>query len=245
MPLHDWTRVDAGIFHDFHLAWIAEMRRVLNGGLLPQGYYALAEQVGGGNPDVLKLNTPQASPVAGEGRTALLAAPRQTRVVARFEQQTYSARQRQLAIRHTSGHQVVALIELVTSGNKAGVRPYRAFLDKLFGALEQGVHLLVIDPYPPTNRDLNGIHGDVWGELTGEDYATPADADRTQVSYMAGTVKTAYVEPVAVGQALREMPLFLTPEGEWQVEVPLEATYLAAYDGLPQFYRDILKAPAT
>jgi hypothetical protein len=26
MPIHDWTRVDAGIFHDFHLAWIAEIR---------------------------------------------------------------------------------------------------------------------------------------------------------------------------------------------------------------------------
>lgn len=23
MPIHDWTRVEAGIFHDFHHAWIA------------------------------------------------------------------------------------------------------------------------------------------------------------------------------------------------------------------------------
>ncbi len=45
MPLHDWTRVDDGIFHDFYLAWIAEIRRSLNKGLLPDGFYALAEQV--------------------------------------------------------------------------------------------------------------------------------------------------------------------------------------------------------
>ena len=44
MPIHDWTRVDAGIFHDFHLGWIAEIRHVLNGGLLPPNYYALAER---------------------------------------------------------------------------------------------------------------------------------------------------------------------------------------------------------
>lgn len=33
MPVHDWTRVEAGIFHDFHTAWIPELRRALNGSL--------------------------------------------------------------------------------------------------------------------------------------------------------------------------------------------------------------------
>ncbi len=47
MAIHDWTRVDAGVFHDFHLAWIGELRRVLNSGLLPPDYYALAEQIAG------------------------------------------------------------------------------------------------------------------------------------------------------------------------------------------------------
>src|SRR5436309_8007648 len=61
MPVHDWNRVTAGTFHDFHLAWIAELCRVLNGGLLPPGYYALAEQVAGEIiPDVLTLQ--QADP---------------------------------------------------------------------------------------------------------------------------------------------------------------------------------------
>src|ERR1700739_539434 len=44
MPVHDWTRVGAGIFHDFHHAWIEEIKRALNAGLLPDDYYALAEQ---------------------------------------------------------------------------------------------------------------------------------------------------------------------------------------------------------
>ena len=26
MPIHDWSRVDAGIFHDFHQAWTIEIR---------------------------------------------------------------------------------------------------------------------------------------------------------------------------------------------------------------------------
>jgi hypothetical protein len=45
MPVHDWARVDAGTFHTFHTVWISEIMKALNAGLLPAGYYALAEQV--------------------------------------------------------------------------------------------------------------------------------------------------------------------------------------------------------
>ena len=56
MPIHDWTRVDAGIFHHFHQRWIGAITDVLNQRLLPREYYALAEQQGAGfEPDVLTL----------------------------------------------------------------------------------------------------------------------------------------------------------------------------------------------
>ena len=65
MPVHDWTRVDAGIFHHFHHAWIEEISRTLNAGLLPADYYALAQQFAGGfGPDVLTLQAPAAGPTA-------------------------------------------------------------------------------------------------------------------------------------------------------------------------------------
>ena len=44
MPIHDWTRVEDGIFHAFHHDWITELARTLNRGLLPDDYYALPEQ---------------------------------------------------------------------------------------------------------------------------------------------------------------------------------------------------------
>ncbi len=43
MPIQDWTRVTVGTWHDFHLAWIVEIRNALNGGFLPDDYYAQAE----------------------------------------------------------------------------------------------------------------------------------------------------------------------------------------------------------
>jgi hypothetical protein len=59
MPVHDWARVEAGIFHDFHHSWIEEIKRALNRGLLTPPYYALAEQIAGGlGPDVLPLKGP-------------------------------------------------------------------------------------------------------------------------------------------------------------------------------------------
>ena len=38
MPVHDWTLVEAGIFHDLHKAWTAELRKTLNDGRLPEGF---------------------------------------------------------------------------------------------------------------------------------------------------------------------------------------------------------------
>ena len=56
MPIHDWSRVDAGIFHHFHQAWTIEIAHALNGGVLPSGFFAMAEQiVGGPVPDVVTL----------------------------------------------------------------------------------------------------------------------------------------------------------------------------------------------
>src|SRR5437867_439732 len=58
MPVHDWQRVDPGIFHAFHVAWIPELSGLLNGGILPDGYYALPEQRAGESiADILTLHT--------------------------------------------------------------------------------------------------------------------------------------------------------------------------------------------
>ena len=45
----------------------------------------------------------------------------------------------------------------------------------------------------------------------------------------------AFVEPIAVGDALRDMPLFLI-EG-MRVDVPLESTYGAAWEAGPEELR--------
>ena len=68
MPIHDWTRVEAGIFHHFHHRWITAISDTLNSGVLPPQYYALAEQEAAGfGPDVLTLQ--ESRPTTADGGT--------------------------------------------------------------------------------------------------------------------------------------------------------------------------------
>jgi hypothetical protein len=248
MPAHDWTRVDAGVFHSFHTTWIGELTKSLNSGLLPPDHYALGEQIAGlGNPDVITLQAPASPRGNGHaselpGALALATAPPQVQWTAQLEQRLYARKQKRVVIRHSSNHRVVAMIELVSSGNKDSQHALNTFVNKALSALEDGIHLLLVDLYPPGPRDPQGIHGAIWGELGGwqQEYVQPSDKPLTLVAYTGGLTDTAYVQPLAVGETLPEMPLFLTAED--YVNVPLEMTYQSAYQGVPQFYRELLEA---
>jgi hypothetical protein len=248
MPIHDWTKVTAGTFHAFHVAWIAEIQRALNAGLLPASYYALAEQVATQIiPDVLTLQdigtaggfTPDESPEAGDGGLAVATvAPAVTLRDTISEAMLLAARRRQMVIRHTTGDRIVALLEIVSSGNKEKSGAIDQFVEKAAGALDQNLHLQVIDLFPPGPFDSDGIHGVLWSRLGGS-YQQPPDKPLTLAAYAASGAVTCYVEPTAVGTKLIDMPLFLTPER--YVNVPLEQTYLAAYEGLPRRWKNVLE----
>src|SRR5438132_12977443 len=122
MPIHDWRRVPVGIFHHFHHEWLTSLSRGLNAGVLPAGYYALAEQIAGGlGPDVLTLgNVPQPSEFStgngtaanGGGGVAVATAPPKVRFTATSEMDSYARKRKSVVIRHASGHRVVAVIEI-------------------------------------------------------------------------------------------------------------------------------------
>jgi hypothetical protein len=253
MPVHDWTRVDAGVFHHFHHRWIAEISDRLNDGLLPPNFYALAEQFAGPlGPDVLTLErrrgpngqSQPADPGPGTATTTTVALRRPAvRFTARTEMAYYRSRQRSVVVRHVSGDRVVALVEVVSPGDKASLTHLQRFVEKAAECLERGYHLLVLDLHPPTPRDPQGIHGAIWAAIEDASYCQPADKPLTLAAYEAGELdKTAYVEPVAVGDVLPEMPLFLEPNA--YINVPLEATYQAAFGGVPRHLRAVLEAPS-
>jgi hypothetical protein len=243
MPIHDWRSVDAGIFHAFHHSWIEEIQRALNRGLLPPEYYALPEQIASGlGPDVLSLQKPGTEAVSPEeprGGIVVTKTPPKVRFRARAELDLYGAKAKAVTIRHRSNHRVIAILEIVSPGNKSNRHSIRAFVEKAVTALRAGIHLLIVDLIPPGPRDPQGIHKAIWDELIENDFTLPEDKPLTVVAYSADEFPEAYIDPVAVGDTLPEMPLFLTPDV--YILTPLEATYRSAWEVFPSFWREVLE----
>ncbi|HWY87607.1 MAG TPA: DUF4058 family protein, partial [Gemmataceae bacterium] len=249
MPIHDWTTVMPGVFHDFHHEWIGTIKRSLNAGRLPAGYYAMAEQIAGGSgPDIVTLENMTATsvssgengtakgPIANEanGGLAVATAPPKVRFTATSEMDSLARKRNRVVIRHSSGHRVVAVIEIVSPGNKSSQQALHAFVAKAVELIEAGIHLLVVDLFPPGPRDPQGIHGAIWSEIEPNEFQLPAGQPLTLAAYSSGALKCAYIEAVAVHETLPDMPLFL--EADVYIPTPLEASYQAAWSGVPQYW---------
>lgn len=243
MPIHDWTRVDAGLFHDFHQGWIIALRNALNSGGLPPDYFALADQrIQGPIPDILtlKLSGSSNEPLSASPGLAVADMPPQARLIRQKEAEIYAARANRLTIRHRHGD-VVAVVEIVSPGNKAGRAEFRSFVEKSVELIRHGIHLLVIDLFPPGPRDPQGVHKAIWDEFEEEEIELPPDKPLTLASYDAGPTHTAYVDFVAVGDALPDKSLFLQPA--YYVPAPLEETYQSTWAVFPAPLKPLLEAP--
>ena len=64
-----------------------------------------------------------------------------------------------MAIRHVSGHRLVALLEIVSPANKDRQQSVDDFAAKAVDALDAGVHLVLVDLFPPGPYDPQGMHG--------------------------------------------------------------------------------------
>ncbi len=214
MPVHDWKKAEAGVFHSFQNAWMTHLMGKLNGGLLPEGYNALTEQ--------------HSSGLVSDAPALQVANP-----------DLYRALRRTLTIRHTRGHRIVAFLEIISPGNKDRTASVEEFVNKVDSALMQGVHVLIADLFPPGRFDPRGIHGTIWARYGTAEDAVPAGQPVTLSSYRAVVPVEAYIEHLAFGDPLPEMPLFL--DLDTYINVPLEATYQAAFQDMPVFWRDVLE----
>jgi hypothetical protein len=243
MPIHDWTRVSAGLFHHFHQDWTIEISRTLNGGVLPPGYFAMADQrVSGPEPDIVALRL--RGPERPGGLVVAETPPRIKQAVrANTEAALYARKANRIAIRHELGR-VVAMIEVVSPGNKDSKHAIASFVAKAVDFVRNGIHFLVIDPFPPGTRDPDGIAKAIWDELVGE-WLAPLTPEKTILvaAIDAGELLTAYVDTLAVGDPLPEPPLFLAPG--WYVNVPLEQTYQASWEVTPKPIQNLLTLPQT
>ena len=123
----------------------------------------------------------------------------------------YRRKQNTVAVRHVSDDRIVAMVEVVSPGNKASRHALRSFVEKAAQLLDRRVHLLILDLLPPGRRDPHGIHAAIWEEIANEECDLPADKPLTLAAYETALTVRYYVEPVAVDDVLPDMPLFLEP----------------------------------
>jgi Protein of unknown function (DUF4058) len=225
MPMHNWTLVEAGIFHAFHHHWVSAISDTLNAGLLARDYYALPDD---------SIMHGQPVPTGDEF---------ETRFMAESDDEFYRKKKSSIVVRHVSGDRIVSMVEIISPGNKSSRPGFRAFLNKAYGLIESGIHLLIVDPFPPGRLDPDGAHGAIWEELSNERFQLPMDQPLSVVAYGCGPPIAAYIEPVAVGDVLPDMPLFLERDG--YVPIPLELTYQAAFDVFPRRWRNVLEPPSS
>ncbi len=233
MPLHDWTRVPDNVFHDLHTSWSVILKRTLNQRLLPEGYLARTEEYAGPyQTDVLTLEvgaglaTPREEAVAPEP-TATIAPPRFA-----------TRRQRRVTVFSAADERRVAVIEVVSPGNKDSQARAGWFEAKLGDYLAAGLHLALIDLLPATGP-APGIAAAVAREL-GAAEAVPAEG-RAATSFerrLTPDEVRVYHRGLVLGSGLPPLPLFLEPG--LHVELPLEETYDEAVASLPRRDRERL-----
>jgi Protein of unknown function (DUF4058) len=213
----------------------------LNGGILPNGVYAYVEaKVAGYEPNVVTIQSRTKRDNPASGGVVTLDPPR-TKMVARIEtdRQSYARRANRISVRHAHG-EVVAIVELVSPGNKDTEDSLKSLVNKVVAFLRRGVHLAVVDLFPPTKRDPQGVHKAIVDQFDPTDYDPPPGKDRVLVGYCATWPMTAYIEPVGVGDVLAPVPLYVAPDE--YVQLPLEATYMATWAMTPKPIRELLES---
>ena len=209
MRIHDWTSVGVRVFHNFHVSWIVAITDRLNGGLLPAGFFAMLER-SSDRPDDVRASDPE----------------------------RYALEANRIAV-HCGLGNVVAVIELVSPGNKDSDAAIRTFAERAADLVRQGVNVLVVDMFPPGPRDPQGIHKVIWDEIADQPFEVPPGKPLPLTSYQFELILPAYIDPATVGDRLPDMPLFLVEE--LYVNVPLEQTYQAAWDVLPGELRRLVE----
>lgn len=151
---------------------------------------------------------------------------------------------RAVTIRESAGDRFVAVVEVVALVHINTQEGIRTLVSGICSALRKGIHVLAVDLHERGPRDRRTLHDLVWESLGEVPPELPSDRPLIGVSCDAvGEESKApeirgYVEPLAVGDVIPDMPLFLRP-GHF-VLAPLEATYNAALAGIPQRWMSVL-----
>ena len=220
-------------WESFHSSWATKLVDGLTERWLPPNYIAEENVHFGPSVEIdVAAFEQEASANAAKGSVAIAAAvpkawapPAADGVLPAVFPETFEIR----VLSTDSGPKLVAVIELVSPGNKDRPAARRAFATKCASYLYQGISVIIMDIV--TNRRAN-LHNEVLGlmEAAG-DLKLPAEMNLYAVAYRpvqrgGNDEIEVWRAPMALGQALPTLPLGL--QADLVIPVDFEATYTEA-----------------
>ena len=229
MPLHDWSKLEG--WEGVHHFWMGEITRDMNANL-PPGYKAVI-----GSHPLVKSPRLDSKPDVSVSRAVAPQLPPRDYESSGYPEPDYAVAvadiEQDLTVIVMKGPRVVAVVELISPGNKD--RPSeREDCGKLYeNYLRNAVNLMLVDVHRlPLTFSFASFLGDALK------FAIPVLPTPMAASYgiagplaSGGSMFDIWQRPLAVGEPLPTLPLAL--RGIDFVNVNLEATYSrAATDGL-------------
>jgi hypothetical protein len=220
MPLHHWPNPRVP-WRSFHNHWIVRLVEYLNQGILPPGFQARpTEFIVGIEPDLLLLqeadhpapNGPRLA-LSEATTTAVLPPPAELPIVG-----IYSA---------YDTSRLVAVIEIVSPGNKDRPEAVQSFVEKAIFLLQDGVHIMVIDvislPQQPMRQPILERLGLPTADLAPGLWLSSYCAIPEDSPYPRFIIKE-WASLAALNTPLPTLPLFLQTDQQYVI-VDLEQTY--------------------
>ena len=223
-PLHGPRR-----WEGFHHAWATFIAQQLNQETLPPGYFAESEISLGPELEIavstLELTRPGGG---GKGGTTAVWSPSRPQIAVKVDFAHLDSCEIRV-YRDLGGAELRAAIELASPANKDRAGSRRTFAAKCAGYLKHGIGVVIVDIVTARAANLHAELFDVL-EVQGRDATWKSPTGLYSVAYRAVTVRKnpraeAWTEPLALGEALPVMPLWLALD--LCVPVRLEESYLA------------------
>jgi hypothetical protein len=228
-PLHGPRR-----WEGFHHAWATVIAQHLNQEALPPGYFAEPEISVGPELeiDVATLELTHPGRADGGSATAIYSPPR-PRIAAKVDfarLDGYEVR----VYQDLGGAELRAAIELISPANKDRAGSRRTFAAKCAGYLKHGIAVVIVDIVTARTANLHAELFDTLG-VRSRRATWRSPTGLYAVAYRAVTVRKAprveaWPEPLALGEALPALPLWLALD--LCVPVRLEDSYVATCQSL-------------
>jgi hypothetical protein len=223
-PLHGPRR-----WEGFHHSWAAFIAQQLNEETLPPDHFAESEISVGPELEIDVATMELTSPSGGDkGVPTAVWSPSRPKIVVKADfahLDSYEIR----VYQDLGGAELRAAIELVSPANKDRAGSRRTFAAKCAGYLKHGIGVVIVDVVTARSANLHAELFDVL-EVKSRRAVWESPTGLYAVAYRAVTVRKSprvevWPEPLALGQVLPVMPLWLSLD--LCVPVRLEESYLA------------------